>query len=125
MSRPTSDRLSALRQLVLVRSTALYLTACPSAVSAAAPGWHTPCPYRSGPHSQPQCGDDLQGGRMKGRLALAVTVVSLVSAGALAAQQTPTKPAQPAAQAQQATAKPAPAKQAVAKPAAAPKWTAD
>lgn len=60
---------------------------------------------------------------MKARLAIAVVVASLVSAGALLAQQNPPKaPAKPAAaqpaapQGQQPVAKPAPA---------APKWTAD
>ncbi len=72
---------------------------------------------------------------MKGRLAVAVTVVSLFSAGALLAQQAPTKaPAKPAAT-QQAAPKPVAqakpstqAQQPQAKPAAkpaAPKWTSD
>jgi peptidoglycan hydrolase-like protein with peptidoglycan-binding domain len=61
---------------------------------------------------------------MKGRLAIAVAVASLVSAGALLAQQAPTKAPAPGAQGQQQ----APAKQVAVKPAprpAATKWTAD
>jgi peptidoglycan hydrolase-like protein with peptidoglycan-binding domain len=64
---------------------------------------------------------------MKGRLAIAVAVVSMASAGALLAQQAPTKPAaKPAATQAAPTAPAAQAQQAkpAAKPAA-PKWTSD
>ncbi len=60
---------------------------------------------------------------MRGRLAVAVAVVSLVSAGALLAQQAPPK-APPVAQAKPSTQ----AQQPQAKPAATPaahRWTAD
>ncbi len=64
---------------------------------------------------------------MRGKLALVVGTVSLFSAGALLAQQAPTKaPAKPAAT-QQAAPKTV-AQQPQAKPApkpAAPKWTTD
>lgn len=70
---------------------------------------------------------------MKGRLGIAVAVASLVSAGALLAQQAPTKAPAPAVQGQQQAPTTQAAKPAV-KPAARPlaanrpvaaKWTAD
>jgi peptidoglycan hydrolase-like protein with peptidoglycan-binding domain len=65
---------------------------------------------------------------MKGRLAFAVAVASLVSAGALLAQQAPAKAQAPAAQGQQQQAPAAQAAKPAPKPAAKPaaaKWSAD